>query len=178
LVLDTSELFGLGDNVKNIVQLRYNPEIMALKEKDLKDVRDVEFKVSIHRDSWYFKSWKADNEQSGGLIFNIGIHYFDLLCYLFGEVSSYSISREDDYTMKGVVTFKDYTMRASWYLSIKAPMDNQERYLKIDGKAINLTKGFETLHNVVYQEILAGRGFRPIDVAPALVLAEKMTNGG
>lgn len=155
--------------ISNIFQLRFNPELIKLKESIDKDKKyDVEFNVSVHRGDWYLDSWKNDKEKSGGLMFNIGVHYFDLLCWLFGEPINKQILFNDAKYCAGRLVFSNCT--AEWKLRIDQPIDNQIRHLKINGETINLSDNFEGLHTKVYQEIINGNRITLEDAEPVIKL--------
>jgi len=160
---DMNELEINEDLINNVVQLRYNPEIQKLKESIRKDKRyEVSFAVGVHRDAWYFDSWKNDINKSGGLLFNIGVHYFDLLVYLFGKPLSGNITSKEKGAQSGIIKFNNAD--AKWELSVNQPIDNQYRYLRIDGKEVNLSQNFENLHTRTYEEIIKGDGIRISDI--------------
>lgn len=160
--------------IHHIVQLRYNPELIKLKDKikDSNKKYKAEFAVCVHRDEWYFNCWKNDDKQSGGLCYNIGIHYFDLLCWLFGKPLDGEMTVQKKGYAKGRVNFKD--CEAKWELSINQPMDNQYRYLKVNGEEINLTDHFEGAHTKVYREMLSGNSIKIFDIEESIKLVEKL----
>jgi len=139
------------------LQLRHHPELLKWKEKiDRNKLYSVEMKILVRRDDWYFESWKAKEKESGGLLFNIGVHYFDALTFLFGEVKKSECNGVFQKFAHGTLHFE--RVLVDWTISLEAPMDNQKRMLKIDGEALNLSQGFENLHTKVYEELLNGRG--------------------
>jgi len=158
-VIDSNDLTELAkyDNIFVVLQLRHHPELLKWKERIKEDEPyEVEMKILVRRDDWYFVSWKAKEEESGGLLFNIGIHYFDALSFLFGQ---HKDSKTFDLRTKqaaGLLSLGPATI--DWEISLTAPMDNQKRLLKINGETLNLSQGFENLHVKVYEELLQGRG--------------------
>lgn len=164
------ELKKYSDQIYNIFQLRYNKELLKFIEKrDRNKEYQANFEVCVHRDDWYFTSWKNDKEQSGGLMFNIGVHYFDILCWLFGQPKKIGLlGNQTDRTAKGIITFKNCV--ANWKLSIDQPMDNQYRYLEIDGKKIDLSQGFENLHTKIYKEALLGNRIKIEEIEQTIKL--------
>jgi len=148
------ELKKYSNQIYNIFQLRYNEELLNFKIDKNKDYT-VKFKVCVHRDDWYFDSWKNDKEKSGGLMFNIGVHYFDILCWLFGTPTYKILKLSNEKEAEGSIMFNN--CRVDWELRINQPMDNQFRYLEIDGERINLSQGFENLHTKIYKEALQGK---------------------
>ena len=144
-------------NVFTVLQLRHHPELQKwVKKVQEADYSVADMRILVRRDDWYFKSWKAQEERSGGICMNIGIHYFDALVQLFGQVMDVRTEKYGDKYAKGVIIF-GHTV-AKWELSLEAPMDNQKRILTIDDNKLNLSQGFENLHTKVYEELLAGHG--------------------
>lgn len=164
------ELKKYSDQIYNIFQLRFNKELLKFIEKrDSNKEYKANFEVCVHRDDWYFTSWKNNKEQSGGLMFNIGVHYFDILCWLFGQPKKIGLlGNQTDRTAKGIITFKNCV--ANWKLSIDQPMDNQYRYLEIDGKKIDLSQGFENLHTKIYKEALLGNRIKIEEIEQTIKL--------
>jgi UDP-N-acetyl-2-amino-2-deoxyglucuronate dehydrogenase len=108
-------------------------------------------------------------------MFNIGVHYFDLLCWLFGEPIKSELLRKDRKICGGRIYFKN--CKAEWGLSIEQPIDNQFRYLKINDESINLTQNFDGLHTKIYQETIKGNFIKLSDVETAIkLLSEYDTN--
>ena len=145
------------DNIFTILQLRHHPELLKWKEKIQEDEPyEVEMKIIVNRDEKYFESWKAREEESGGLLFNIGIHYFDALCFLFGKQKD---SKTIDLRTKqaaGLLAIGPATI--DWEISLTAPISNQKRIFKINGEELNLSQNSENLHVKVYKDLLRGRG--------------------
>ena len=158
-VINSNDLAELSsyDNIFAVLQLRYHPELLKWKERIQPDEPyAVEMKILVRRDDWYFESWKANEKESGGLLFNIGIHYFDALAFLFGQRKD---SKNIDLRTKqaaGLLSLGNATI--DWQISLTATMDNQQRLLKINGENLNLNQNFENLHTQVYKELLRGRG--------------------
>ncbi len=144
-------------NVFAVLQLRHHPELLKWKEKIRPDEPySVEMKILVRRDDWYFESWKAKEKESGGLLFNIGVHYFDALTFLFGEPTEVTTTDLRTKQAAGKIGFRNAMV--NWEISLNAPMDNQKRVLKINGEKLNLNQGFENLHTKVYEELLNDRG--------------------
>lgn len=177
LVIDPSHnlptLLKYDNKINCVVQLRQNPELIEERKK-IKSYENyiAEFNVSVYRDAWYFKSWKNDQKQAGGLLYNIGIHYVDLLCWFFGKPLSGHINQMTDEEMSGTIEFDN--CHARWHLAINAPIDNQFRYLKINGKELNLSYNFEVLHTKVYEDMINEKGVKIKQVEPALKIIQKM----
>lgn len=165
------EAVAFNKKINVIQQLRLHPAIQDL----FKLVPQNKFNVTVNyvtpRGPWYHRSWKGDKEKSGGLAMNIGVHIFDLLISLFGNVTdTRNIMRDKNY-ITGTTTFEHAIV--NWILSIN-PRLEAKRELWINGKLIDLSRGCEDLHTKSYQEILAGRGFSPEDVLPALELVNSL----
>lgn len=164
---DLDELKEYNDKISCVLQLRYNPELIKYRE-GLKGHCITDFAVCVHRDDWYFNCWKNNYKESGGLAFNIGSHYFDLLCWFFGKAISQKLEVHTDKEIKGYVEFE--YCRTKFVLSIDQPIDNQYRYLHINGEELDLTKHFEGLHTKVYKNILSGNSIRITDIEDSINL--------
>ncbi len=159
-----------GKKIYTILQLRVHPSLIALKENiDIKKnwrKYKVELTYITSRGKWYDYSWKGDSQKSGGIATNIGIHFFDLLMWLFGKpVSQKTLSDKPD-KMKGELELENANVL--WYLSIDKkdlPDDMKKngrdtyRSIKMDDKEIEFTEGFTELHTEVYRRTLLGSGF-------------------
>ena len=176
-----------GKRVNAILQLRLHPSIVALKkqiEQGPKDkVYDVNLTYLTSRGSWYNNSWKGEISKSGGITTNIGIHFFDMLIWIFGGVKENIVHRHDPFHASGFLELERAKVR--WFLSIdyeKIPesikLQNQRTYrsIKIDGKEIEFSSGFTELHIRSYEEILRGRGFSLIDAKPSIQLVHDIRN--
>lgn len=176
-----------GKRVYTILQLRVHPSLIALKEKISNDKSDRKYEVNLtyitSRGPWYDFSWKGDPSKSGGVATNIGVHFFDLLIWLFGEVETTKVHLNEKDKMSGFVEFKNATVK--WYLSIDRNDLPEEiiaqgkptfRSIKIDNEEIEFTEGFTDLHTRVYERTLSGNGFG-IDIArPSIQLVYKIRN--
>ncbi|HNP77298.1 MAG TPA: Gfo/Idh/MocA family oxidoreductase [Cyclobacteriaceae bacterium] len=194
LVLNPWNLDGLaeieeetGKRVFTILQLRMHPAIQQVKREVEAAPAGKSFKVDLNyitaRGNWYHHSWKGDPSKSGGVITNIGIHFFDMLVWMFGPVTSFHLDSSSDQFAKGVLQFQRATVE--WFLSIDAnhlPETTRIsgkrtfRSLQIDGKEIEFSDGFTDLHSLCYREILAGRGFGITDARPSIELVFKLKN--
>lgn len=152
--------------VFTVLQLRHVEALKKLKTRlAAKPVKIAHLVYRTPRGRWYHQSWKGDQAKSGGLVTNIGIHMFDLLLWLFGPGNAAVTSRSYD-TMTGAVFFRSGTL-VEWTLSTQ-DTGRVERALNLDtGETIEFV-GFENLHNIVYEETLAGRGHGIEDARPAL----------
>ncbi len=188
IVLNPWNLKGLreieketGQQIFTILQLRLHPAIIALKKQVDDAGADKRFEVELtyitSRGNWYYASWKADNSKSGGIATNIGIHFFDMLCWVFGKVEENTVNIHTHDRAAGVLKLEKADVQ--WFLSINSdtlqqPTDQtvkRQRSLVIDGQAVDFTSGFEELHTISYQAILEGRGFNTLEAQTAVELA-------
>lgn len=157
-----------GNKVYNILQLRLHPSIIALKEEiDRTDkVYDVDLTYITSRGNWYFNSWKGDISKSGGIATNIGIHFFDMLGWIFGDVQENKVNVLEDDRAAGFLQLKKARVR--WFLSVNyndMPEEYKQknkrtfRSITVDGKEIEFSDGFTELHTRSYEEILKGNGY-------------------
>ena len=163
-----------GKKIYSILQLRHHPVIIQIKDdyKDKKEKVDVKLKYVTSRGKWYHHSWKGDHAKSGGLPLNIGVHFFDMLTWVFGD----PISNEVDVNTKDTVSGLLRLDRANieWFLSIDdanipdGVSTPSYRSILMNNKELEFSKGFKDLHTVSYREILEGRGFGIDDVRPSL----------
>ena len=177
-----------GNRVNTILQLRVHPSLVALHDT-LGDIpsssekHDVTLTYITSRGPWYLNSWKGNHEKSGGVATNIGIHFFDLLIWLFGAVQSNEVHYADNLKTGGCIELE--RARVKWFLSIDRndlPESATEcglstfRSIMVDGKEIEFSEGFTDLHTVVYQRTLEGNGFGLDDARPAIELAYDIRN--
>ena len=168
-----------GRKVNAILQSRLHPSLVALKNKiesgpqDRK--HDIDLTYITSRGRWYFVSWKGDVEKSGGIATNIGVHFFDMLQWIFGPVQ-YSIVHIED-PLKAAGFLELHKARVRWFLSIdkddlpQPPVDGKPatyRSITVDAEEVEFSEGFTDLHTRSYEEILAGRGFGLQDAKPAV----------
>ncbi len=159
-----------GRQVWNILQLRHHPAIMALKEKvgsgPPDKVYDIDLSYITSRGNWYHYSWKGDVEKSGGVATNIGVHFFDMLTWIFGDVKENLVHVLNKNKAAGYLELE--RARVRWFLSIDYGDIPQEirdsglrtyRSITLDGEEIEFSGGFTDLHTVSYQKILAGEGY-------------------
>ena len=171
-----------------ILQLRVHPSLISLKDKIEKERKTSKHKVELtyvtSRGKWYDYSWKGDPQKSGGIATNIGIHFFDLLIWLFGKPINYNILMNRTDKMKGELELESADV--SWFLSI----DKKDlagdlirggkttyRSIKIDDKEIEFTEGFTELHTEVYRRTLNGNGFTISDARPSIEFVQKLRSG-
>lgn len=171
--------------VYTILQLRLHPSIMALREKIQKGpaskVYDVDLRYVTSRGRWYHISWKGDGMKSGGIATNIGIHFFDMLIWIFGAVKLTQIKTHTDSVAEGYLELE--RARVKWYLSIdiedvpesvRKAGSRTFRSLKIENEEIEFSEGFGDLHTTSYREILAGRGYGISDARPSIDLVHQI----
>ena len=159
-----------GNRVNNILQLRLHPSIIALKEKIANSkgdtMHDVDLTYLTSRGSWYFNSWKGDTGKSGGIASNIGIHFFDMLIWIFGAVKENIVHLLQEDRAAGMLHLEKARVR--WFLSINyedipdaVKKENKRtfRAITVDGEEVEFSEGFGNLHTRSYEEILKGNGF-------------------
>lgn len=165
--------------VNTILQLRVHPSLIQLREslQSSNEAHDVELTYITSRGPWYQVSWKGNHDKSGGIATNIGIHFFDLLMWLFGSVNGIKVYHSDNERMSGFIELE--RARVRWFLSVdrndlpeQAKANNKTTYrsITVDGKEIEFSEGFTDLHTKVYEETLAGRGFSIKDARPSVQL--------
>lgn len=174
-----------GRRIYTVLQLRTHAKLIALRERLRAErpgkAHDVVLTYVTARGAWYDVSWKGSIEKSGGIPTNIGIHFFDLLVWLFGDVESQEVHLKQPRRMAGSIALERANVR--WFLSVEAkdlPFSPEPggratfRSITVDGEEIEFSEGFTDLHTVVYREVLAGRGFGLDDVRPSIDLAHRM----
>lgn len=194
LVLKPSNLDALheleretGRKIYNVLQLRVHPSLVELKEKIQNSPKDTKYDVKLtyitSRGLWYKYSWKGDEERSGGVSTNIGIHFFDLLMWLFGKPQKSEVHLKVWNKMAGYVELENANVR--WYLSIDKndlPLEAKEknnttyRSITYDDNEIEFTQGFTDLHTVVYDNIMRGKGFGIEDARPSIELVYEINH--
>ncbi|HYF69240.1 MAG TPA: Gfo/Idh/MocA family oxidoreductase [Ohtaekwangia sp.] len=159
-----------GKKVYTILQLRLHPSIIALRERirnGPKDkVYDIDLQYMTSRGHWYHSSWKGDIAKSGGIATNIGVHFFDMLMWIFGNVKDQSVESQSADHASGYLHLDQANVK--WFLSInydhipeavKKSGKRTFRSLKMEGEEIEFSDGFTDLHTRSYEEILNGKGF-------------------
>ncbi len=192
LVLHEAEIDELADyekrydrRVYTILQLRVHEAVQALREKVLAAKTSIRPKITLDyvtsRGNWYHESWKGDVRKSGGLSTNIGIHFFDMLTWVFGEAESCRLLEKTPSREKGTLALKGADVE--WTLSINRkdlPVLAIEqgkttfRSMRINGETFEFSDGFTELHNKVYTSILAGHGYGLEAARPAIRIAERL----
>ncbi|RZQ56284.1 oxidoreductase [Pseudidiomarina tainanensis] len=175
-----------GQRVFNILQLRHHQAIIDLKKKvegsPQNHKHDVELTYMTSRGKWYMESWKGDPRCSFGVATNIGVHFFDMLHFIFGKLQKNVLHFSDDMKASGFLEYE--RARVRWFLSIDANdlpesvIGKQSTYRTItcDGEELEFSKGFTDLHTVSYQEILAGRGYGIEDARHCVETVESIRN--
>jgi UDP-N-acetyl-2-amino-2-deoxyglucuronate dehydrogenase len=176
-----------GRRVYTVLQLRLHPAILALKEKIAADTSGTKHEIDLayitSRGAWYDRSWKGDVERSGGLATNIGVHFFDMLTWIFGRVEYFEVHHNEPHKVGGYLELE--RARVRWVLSIDihdVPLAFREkgqrtfRSLTIDGAEFEFSEGFTNLHTMVYRDILEGRGFGIDDARQSIQLVHNIRN--
>ena len=174
---DEAEDLATKENIFTVLQLRHHPKVKELKATIRQDIRyNIEMDISVHRDPEYYNSWKGQVDRSGGILFNLGIHYFDLIQYLFGEPTELLTSYVNDKSGSGIIKGKNY--ECNFILSTDEPKETQRRVFKINGEDINFSSqdnlSYENLHRFVYQDLVKGVGITPKEVLPSIKLIERL----
>jgi UDP-N-acetyl-2-amino-2-deoxyglucuronate dehydrogenase len=170
-----------GKKVYTILQLRLHPSIIALRDRIKNGPKDKVYEVDLQymtsRGHWYHSSWKGDLAKSGGIATNIGIHFFDMLMWVFGGLKEQEVVSHSTDHASGIMRLEQANVK--WFLSINydhIPADVKSkgkrtfRTLSMEGEEIEFSDGFTDLHTRSYSEILAGRGFGLTDAAPSIAL--------
>ena len=160
-----------GKNVYNILQLRLHPSVIELKKKidegPQDKIYDIDLTYQTSRGNWYYTSWKGNMEKSGGIATNIGVHFYDMLCWIFGDVQKSVVHLHTHDRAAGY--FELEKARVRWFLSINYDTISQElrakgartyRSLMIEDQEFEFSGGFTELHTRSYEHVLEGNGFR------------------
>jgi UDP-N-acetyl-2-amino-2-deoxyglucuronate dehydrogenase len=174
-----------GKKVFMVLQLRIHPSIIKLKQKidegDPKKKYDIDLTYITSRGKWYAISWKGNLSKSGGIATNIGIHFFDMLIWLFGDVKYQEVHLSEAKKMSGFIELQQANVR--WFLSVdRNDLPNKQkqqclptfRSITIDGSEIEFSGGFTDLHTLVYKNILEGKGYGIEDARPSLNLVSSI----
>ena len=167
-----------GRRVNTILQLRLHPAVIGLREKIKNGARDrihdVDLTYITSRGRWYHVSWKGDEQKAGGIAMNIGVHFYDMLSFVFGALKQNIVHHRSADRAAG---YLEYDMaRVRWFLSIDRadlpantpPGQNTFRSITVDGEEIEFSGGFTDLHTLSYREILKGNGFPLDEVRPSI----------
>ena len=175
------------NKVHTILQLRHHEAILELKDKINKGPKDKIYDIDLtyitSRGNWYYTSWKGNEDKSGGIASNIGVHFFDMLQWIFGSFEDATVAIKTKDTNSGTLKFKQANV--NWYLSINAenlPSDIKSqgqstfRTLTIEDEEIEFSKGFTDLHTVSYQKIIEGQGYGLKDARNSIEIVSKIRN--
>lgn len=176
-----------GRRIYNVLQLRVHPSIIALREKVAKAPKSKRYAIDLtymtSRGRWYFTSWKGDAAKSGGVATNIGVHFFDMLMWIFGGVRHHEVHLAEPSRMSGFLELEKADVR--WFMSVdRHDLPEQAvvagkptfRSITVNGEEFEFSEGFTDLHTIVYQEILAGRGYGIEDARAAINLVYELRN--
>lgn len=192
LVLSSKEIDTLkvyeekyGAKVNSILQLRLHPSIIALREKvnnsPSDKIFDVELTYMTSRGKWYLKSWKGVDEKSGGVATNVGVHFFDMLHFIFGDIKFNEVHYKDEQTVAGYLEYE--RARVKWFLSIDAnnlpenAIQGEKktyRSIMIGDEELEFSGGFTDLHTQSYENVLAGNGYGLEENRTAIETVEKI----
>jgi UDP-N-acetyl-2-amino-2-deoxyglucuronate dehydrogenase len=176
-----------GKRVYNVLQLRLHPAIITLRERYrlLEGPRGAKHEVDLayitSRGRWYDVSWKGDVQKSGGIATNIGVHFFDMLQWVFGRVLDAEVHVATPHSAAGYLELE--RARVRWFLSIeeaslpasaRAQGKRTFRSITIDGQEVEFSEGFTDLHSATYRDLLAGGGFGLEDARPAVELVHRI----
>ncbi|UOF02249.1 Gfo/Idh/MocA family oxidoreductase [Bdellovibrio reynosensis] len=173
-----------GKNVYTVLQLRVHDAILALKNKvdsAPKQKYKIDMTYMTSRGQWYHESWKGDVRKSGGLSTNIGVHFFDMLTWIFGDADKIEMKEKNNTVESGFVALKNADV--NWYLTVdrgnlppEAAKANKTtfRSIKINGEEFEFSEGFTELHKRVYTDILSGKGYGLDAARPAIRIVEKI----
>ena len=176
-----------GHKIYNVLQLRVHPSLISLREKIQNEKKNTKHEVVMtyitSRGLWYKYSWKGNDEKSGGVMTNIGIHFFDMLIWMFGNVQSNEVYLQDANKSSGFLELENANIK--WYLSIdqndlpetvKNEGQNTFRSITVDDNEIEFTDGFTDLNTSLYQVVLDGKGFGIEDARPAIETVYNIRN--
>ena len=174
-------------HIYSILQLRLHPSILSLKtriEQSSKDsVFDIDLSYITARGKWYFHSWKGDESKSGGVATNIGVHFFDMLIWIFGDIEQSIVHYRSASSVSGILILKKARVR--WFLSIDENLLPQHireqnkrvyRSLSLQGEEFAFSDGFNDLHTLSYTKILNNEGFSCEDSRKAIELTYHIRN--
>lgn len=175
------------NKVNTVLQLRHHNAILDLKSKIDNGSKDKVYVIDLtyitSRGNWYYTSWKGDESKSGGIASNIGVHFFDMLQWIFGPMQDFTVNEKSHDTNAGTLVLEH--AKVNWYLSINAENLPESvkskgiatyRTLSIEGEEIEFSKGFTDLHTVSYREILEGKGYGLADAKNAIEIVSQIRN--
>ena len=184
--LEAIERESIG-NIYTILQLRLHSAISALKAKVDSKIQnkkhDIDLTYITSRGKWYDISWKGDESKSGGIATNIGVHFYDMLSWVFGKVQENTVHLRENHKAAGYLEFENARVR--WFLSIdetdlpdtvKQKGQRTFRSISIDNQELEFSEGFTELHTKSYQHILNGNGFGLSDVRESIEIVHDIRN--
>jgi len=176
-----------GKKIFNILQLRHHHAVVSLKEKIDQGPADKKYDIDLtyitSRGSWYFYSWKGNQEKSGGIATNIGVHFFDMLTWIFGNVQQNIVHLSSNNKAAGFLELEKARVR--WFLSVDRNDLPEEiaakgqftyRSIEVDGNEFEFSGGFTDLHTLSYQHILDGKGFGLECAMPSISIVHDIRN--
>ncbi|WP_020676378.1 Gfo/Idh/MocA family protein [Geopsychrobacter electrodiphilus] len=176
-----------GQRIYNILQLRVHPAIVELKKRFESNnsgiKQEIELTYITSRGNWYFHSWKGDVQKSGGIATNIGVHFFDMLLWIFGGLQHAEVHCADEKRMAGFLELENANIR--WFLSadrgdlpepVKTSGQTTYRSILLNEEEIEFSAGFTDLHTLVYRDILTGGGFGLEDARASISLVHQLRN--
>jgi UDP-N-acetyl-2-amino-2-deoxyglucuronate dehydrogenase len=176
-----------GKNIYTILQLRLHPAIIELKQRIDAAPTNKRYAINLQyvtsRGNWYHSSWKGELEKSGGIATNIGVHFFDMLIWIFGAVKENNVVKHTSTTASGNLLLEKANV--NWMLSIDEntlPAEVRKsgkrtyRTLSIDGEEFEFSEGFTELHTRSYEKVLLGKGFGISETAAAIQLVHEIRN--
>lgn len=179
-----------GSKVYNVLQLRLHPSIISLKkrvsaelEKNPGKIFDIDLTYLTSRGHWYFTSWKGDDRKSGGIATNIGVHFYDMLTWVFGKVKTNHVHLRSPDVAAGYFDLEHARVR--WFLSVNfnyIPKEAKQagkrtyRSITVDGEEFEFSEGFTDLHTETYKHILGGGGFGLDDAKPCIEVVHDIRN--
>ncbi len=176
-----------GKHIYTILQLRHHESIINLKNavvsRKIDKKYDIDLTYVTGRGKWYHFSWKGDQSKSGGIATNIGIHFFDMLVWIFGDLKKSKVYLSNSHKASGYLELENARIR--WFLSVDADDIPKEirksgrrtyRSITIENEEIEFSDGFTDLHTISYNEILAGGGFRVSDAMKSVIIAHDIRN--
>ncbi len=187
--VDALQLFEeeTGKHVYNILQLRLHPTIIKLKKEISAAPGDKKFDIDLtyitSRGHWYYMSWKGDIQKSGGIATNIGIHFFDMLIWIFGRIQENTVHILDDDRAAGFIELEHARIR--WFLSInyedipeiiRIAGQRTYRSILVNNQEVEFSTGFTDLHTKSYRKILEGKGYGIDDIRNAIEIAYQIRN--
>ncbi len=176
-----------GNKIYTILQLRLHPSIIALKKKVESAPKNTKFDIDLtyitSRGGWYHISWKGDESKSGGIATNIGVHFFDMLSWIFGDMQESQVHLKEKKKAAGYLEFEK--ARVCWFLSIdendlpkllKEKGQRTYRSITIDKEEIEFSEGFTELHTNSYKNVLSGKGFGLIEAKRSIEIVHSIRN--